>query len=297
LGDAVATRLPKGDQVVPVCLDANHAYLQHHCIDDIPVLPAAVALEIMAEAAQSLWSGWKVVEVRDCRLLKGVELKEPERKLSVTINPPPYGSSDGFEVNATLHSVQQNGKPLIHYRSVLRLEQQPPSDFAQAPQWHAEKKLAVTKAYDDWLFHGPCFQVIENIDGLSSVGARAQVLTTRPANWLPNTAAGDHQWLFDPAVVDAAAQMAILWARSFRDETPLPTRFGRVVRYRETLPERVNMVFENVESADPSVVRANVYFSDAAGRVVLLIEDMECIASASLNRLGGTAKAVTKALA
>jgi acyl transferase domain-containing protein/NAD(P)H-dependent flavin oxidoreductase YrpB (nitropropane dioxygenase family) len=297
LGDAVATRLPKGDQVVPVCLDANHAYLQHHCIDDIPVLPAAVALEIMAEAAQSLWSGWKVVEVRDCRLLKGVELKEPERKLSVTINPPPYGSSDGFEVNATLHSVQQNGKPLIHYRSVLRLEQQPPSDFAQAPQWHAEKKLAVTKAYDDWLFHGPCFQVIENIDGLSSVGARAQVRTTRPANWLPNTAAGDHQWLFDPAVVDAAAQMAILWARSFRDETPLPTRFGRVVRYRETLPERVNMVFENVESADPSVVRANVYFSDAAGRVVLLIEDMECIASASLNRLGGTAKAVTKALA
>ena len=42
--------------------------------------------------------------------------------------------------------------------------------------------------------------------------------------------------------------------------------------------------------ADPHLVGANVYFLDAAGQVVLLIEEMECIASAALNRLGGTAE-------
>ena len=50
------------------------------------------------------------------------------------------------------------------------------------------------------------------------------------------------------------------------------------------------MEFELIPVPDPSVVRANVYFLDASGQVVLLIEEMECIASAALNRLGGTAE-------
>jgi len=296
LGNAVITTLPKGEQVVAVCFDENHAYLQDHRIDGVPVLPAAVALEIMAQAACSLWDGWKVVEVRDCRLMKGVELSQLGHKVCVTINPPPYGSSEGFEVNATLHSESDKAKPLIHYRCVVRLEPTLPADYQQATRLHSEKKLAVSHAYDNWLFHGPRFQVIESIDGLSNTGAAAQVRSTRPANWLVNTAPEHNQWLFDPALVDAAAQMAILWARSFRDETPLPTRFGRVVRYREQLPERLHMAFEYMPTDNPSLVRANVHFSDADGRVVLLIEDMECIASAALNRLGGSARTVTEAV-
>ena len=290
LGSAIVTALPKGDQRVSICLDANHAYLQQHCIDGVPILPAAVALEIMAEAARSLWRGWKVVEVRDCRLMKGVELKEYGRKLIVVINTPPYGSSEGFDVNAKLQSEQEDGKPLIHYRAVLRLEQQLPSSFEQVPRLHSEKTLTVTKAYSEWLFHGPCFQVIENIEGLSTAGGRALIKSTSPENWLPGVASDHNNWLFDPAVVDAAAQMAILWARSFRGETALPTRFGRVVRYRETLPERMYMGFERIMSADPNALCANVHYSDAAGQVVLSVEEMECVTSAALNRLGGTAR-------
>jgi hypothetical protein len=42
-----------------------HLYLQEHALDGKMVLPAAAALELMAEAAQSLWPGWRVVEVRE----------------------------------------------------------------------------------------------------------------------------------------------------------------------------------------------------------------------------------------
>jgi hypothetical protein len=82
--------------------------------------------------------------------------------------------------------------------------------------------------------------------------------------------------------------MAILWARAYRDATALPTRFGRVIRYQEKLPEQMHMEFECIDSPDPNIVRANVYYTDKGGQVVLLIEDMECVASAALNRLGGT---------
>ena len=289
LDHATVVTLPKGDQVITFCLGDNHAYLQEHCIDDVPVLPAAVALEIMSEAAGHLWPGWIVIEARDCRLMKGIELNVENQKLSIVINPPPYGSSDGFEVNAAIQS-GEDGKQRIHYHSVLRLEQQLPCGFEHKPRMHAKKKLTVAKAYNEWLFHGPRFQVIQKIDGLSDDGAKALVSTTSPAQWLVNVEPNHNQWIFDPAIVDAAAQMALLWARVFRNESALPSRFGRVVRYTETLPEKLCMSFERIASEDPHLVGANVYFSDADNKVMLLVEDMECVSSAALNRLGGTSK-------
>jgi hypothetical protein len=57
----------------------------------------------------------------------------------------------------------------------------------------------------------------------------------------------------------------------------------------------MRMDFELVPIDDPYLVRANVYFIDDAGQVVMLIEDMECVASAALNRLGGTAGKLVEA--
>ena len=290
IGPAVVTTLPTGEQLLAVSIDARHHYLRQHRIDGVPVLPAAAAMAIMGDAARTLWPGWKVVETRDFRLIKGVEMKEAARTLQVVIQPPPYGSSEGFEVTATIRSELGAGRSLVHYRAVVRLEQQVQGEFARTPALHTAKKLSVASAYDELLFHGPCFQVIEAIDGLSERGSVARVRPSRPTEWLSGVSEAHDQWTFDPALVDAAAQMALLWARSLRGESCLPARFGRIARLREQLPPQMTMEFELIPVPDPSVVRANVYFLDASGQVVLLIEEMECIASAALNRLGGTAE-------
>ena len=290
LGAATITARPTGDQVLALTLDARHLYLQEHCIDGTPILPAAAALELMAESAKVLWPGWKVVEVRDFKLMKGVELKEPTRRLTVLINPPPYGSSEGFEVNASLQSELSGGKAMTHYRCVVRLEQQIPAALPGEVSVHSEQHLSVAKAYGEWLFHGPRFQVIDAIDGLSAAGSAAQVHATHPSQWLSGVAPESAGWVFDPALIDAAAQMAWLWARAFRDESALPARFGRVARYRDTLPPNMTMVFDRVMVADESLVRANVSFIDSDGVVVMSIDDLESVSSAALNRLGGTAR-------
>jgi acyl transferase domain-containing protein/NAD(P)H-dependent flavin oxidoreductase YrpB (nitropropane dioxygenase family)/NADP-dependent 3-hydroxy acid dehydrogenase YdfG len=290
VGPAVITALPTGEQLLAVSIDARHQYLRQHRIDGVPVLPAAAAMAIMGDAARALWPGWKVVETRDFRLIKGVEMKDPTRTLQVMIQPPPYGSSEGFEVTAALRSDLGSGRSLVHYRAVLRFEQQVQGEFARQPIRHVAKRLTVDAAYDELLFHGPCFQVIEAIDGLSEHGSISRVRPSRPTEWLSGVSEADDRWTFDPALVDAAAQMALLWARCLRGESCLPARFGRVVRLREELPLQMTMEFELIPVADPSIVRANVYFLDAKDQVVLLIEEMECIASAALNRLGGTAE-------
>jgi NAD(P)-dependent dehydrogenase (short-subunit alcohol dehydrogenase family) len=284
-----------GERILPLRLDASrHRYLHEHVLDGKPVLPAAVALELMAEAAKTLWPGWRVVEVREHKLLKGVELKgmdahDSARTLQVRIAPPPYGSSEGFEVAASLESELAPGRFMAHYRCVLRLEQLLPAPERAEREFHDDKALSTAKAYGEWLFHGPRFQVIERIDGLSPHGAGASVRSTRPAQWLAD-GADEQGWVFDPGLLDAAAQMAWLWSRAYRDESALPARFGRVVRYREHFPEQMHMQYTRVPTDDSSLVRGNVVFLDDAGEAVMSIEELDSVASAALNRFGGTAR-------
>jgi len=290
LDNAILSTHPKGNQVITFSLTDNHAYLQEHCIDDVPVLPAAVALEIMVEAATSLLPGWLVIEAHEFCLLKGIELKKKGQEFKLIIKPPPYGSSNGFEVSCTLQSEQEAGNKQVHYRSVLRLEQQFPQSLVHEPQSYTDKQLPVAKAYNEWLFHGPRFQVIKAIDGLSDNGAKALVRTSRPSEWMGNIGSCNDQWGFEPALIDAAAQMAILWARVFRNETALPVRLGRVVRYVDMLPETLSMDFTRIITDESHLVRANVFFTDIDNKVVLSVEDLECVSSEALNRVGGTAR-------
>jgi NAD(P)-dependent dehydrogenase (short-subunit alcohol dehydrogenase family) len=285
-----------GERILPLRLDASrHRYLHEHVLDGKPVLPAAVALELMAEAAKTMWPGWRVVEVREHKLFKGVELKgmdarDSARSLQVRIAPPPYGSSEGFEVAASLESELAPGRFIPHYRCVLRLEQMLPAPERAEREFHDDKALSTDKAYGEWLFHGPRFQVIERIDGLSPNGAGASVRSTRPVQWLADGANDGDDWVFDPGLLDAAAQMAWLWARAYRDESALPARFGRVVRYRERFPERMHMQYTRTPTDDSSLVRGNVVFLDDGGEAVMAIEELDSVASAALNRFGGTAR-------
>ena len=285
-----------GERILPLRLDASrHRYLHEHVLDGKPVLPAAVALELMAEAAKIMWPGWRVVEVREHKLFKGVELKgmdthDSARSLQVRIAPPPYGSSEGFEVAASLESELAPGRFIPHYRCVLRLEQMLPAPERAEREFHDDKALSTAKAYGEWLFHGPRFQVIERIDGLSPQGAGASVRSTRPAQWLADGTNDGDDWVFDPGLLDAAAQMAWLWSRAYRDESALPARFGRVVRYRERFPERMHMQYTRVPTDDASLIRGNLIFLDDAGETVMAIEELDSVASAALNRFGGTAR-------
>lgn len=297
LDGALAQAQPTGERIVSVHLDhAQHLYLDEHVLDGRQVLPAAAALEMLAEAGRMLWPGWQVAEVREHKLMKGVEMVSKPRQLRILIHPPPYGSSEGFEVTAQLQSEVAPGKMLTHYRAVLRLAQELPDAVPAERARHTEKSLTVAKAYDEWLFHGPRFRVIGKIEGLSRAGAGACVRVSHPHQWL-NSCASDTDWVFDPALLDAAAQMAWLWSRAFRDEAALPARFGRVVRYRARFPERMHMEYERIETADPSLIRGNVTFFDEQGEPVMAIEELDSIASAALNRFGGTANVAQGAVA
>jgi hypothetical protein len=242
---------------------------------------------MLSEAVRSLWPAWQVGQVSGFKLLKGIDFKSGARDLRVKISPPPYGSSEGFDVTAELQTELVSVGWVVNYRGVVRLVQHlTPGDQAQRAV-HGTPNVTVDKVYDEWLCHGPAFQLMQSLAGLSRNGAGALVRTAAAVDWvgaMPHGAAG---WVFEPGLIDVAAQMAWVWARSNRDETALPARFGLVQRFCTEWPAQVYMEYEHLPVDDPSIVRANVSFIDEEGTCLMMIEELESIASAELNRFGG----------
>jgi hypothetical protein len=146
--------------------------------------------------------------------------------------------------------------------------------------------LNVQKAYRELLFHGPSLQTIHRLIGLDRRGALADVQPCDPAVWRPD-ASFNSGWLFDPGIIDAAAQLALVWAHATRAESALPSRFGRVQRLGDGPLGACRMHFLLYPDQPEHQVRADVAFVDAAGRLRLFIEELECTSSPALNRLGG----------
>ena len=283
LGCADVLTLPTGGKIFTVRLAASrHPHLYDGAVDGRSGLPAATALELMAEAARTVWPRWCVVEVQELRILDNIETDAEGDAccVEVHLSPPPYGSSEGFNVSVSVRSGSDSGPMRPHFECVLRMEPSLPPAIPTPRTLHNERMLSVATAYGEWLSRGARLQVIESIDGLSAKGAAAQVRRTQPSEWLSVVGGTADRWMFDPALLDAGAQMVSLWARAYRHEMTVPVRYGRIVRYRDSLPGRLQMELTRVELPEPGIIRSDVVFFDDQGNPVLTIEELDSAATA-----------------
>jgi hypothetical protein len=209
-----------------------------------------------------------------------LDLEHGGREVRIHLSPPPYGSSAGFDVSASLQSETEAGQQ-VHFQCVLGLQVALPPAAARIRAVHTDRSLLVSKAYGECLSRSARLQIIDKIEGLSGAGASALVHRTQPADWLPPASGSESHWLFDPGLLDAAAQMISLWTQSYLSESVVPARYGRVVRYRKQLPTQLRMEFTRTDSPGPEFVRGDVVFFDDHGEAVLAIEDLDCTLSAS----------------
>lgn len=266
----------------------SDVYLAQHMLDDVPVLPAAVALELLAESAQTFWPDRVVTEIRDVRIMRGVRLEHGGFEAAVTATVPATPAGDALEAELELQTVGASGPPHYRARIVLGTSVPEPTPY-RALLSPAAAPLSARQAYQERLFHGPCFQIVTRFIGLDLHGALSEVRASDPAAWRPQVP-GNHAWLFDPSLVDGAAQMALLWAYVTAAESALPSRFGRLRRFGDDPFDRGRMHFLVYPERPEHQVKADVAFVDEQGRLRLLIEQLECTSSPALNRLGGTWK-------
>ena len=195
---AVAT----GHLALGVTLGRAQPYLADHALAGAPVVPVALAAEWLAQASCRERTQAGPLVLRDIRVLRAICMAgfpDPPQRLHVRsrLNFAKGTTALGLEIRA------EDGTP--HYRasadlgpqsSVVELWQEPaglaPLGRAQPYDGHA-------------LFHGPRFQAIRTVEGVSAAGAAAAVVGVRELGW------ADEDWCTDPGVVDAGLQLAMLW--------------------------------------------------------------------------------------
>jgi acyl transferase domain-containing protein/NAD(P)H-dependent flavin oxidoreductase YrpB (nitropropane dioxygenase family)/NAD(P)-dependent dehydrogenase (short-subunit alcohol dehydrogenase family) len=261
-------------------------YLTDHQLDGNPVVPAAMAMELMAEAAQRGWPDLTVTGLRDLRVLKGVIVDNGPKPIRLTARAAVEPPHDRLGVDVNVEIVDPSNPTLRHYRATVELT----DGYPQPPRYELPFgpdlrpfAMGVDEAYRRYLFHGRLFKGISEIRGVCSRGMVATLTPSTPAQWLAGGNGGG--WLIDPVIFDSGLQMVILWARTHLDVTPLPSRFVRYRRYGPLSGGVIRCDLHIGARTSESLFEIDLYFSDAGGRLLGVLEGMECPSSRSFNRL------------
>ncbi len=268
-------------------LNPDHdLYLQDHCLDGKPVLPAAVAVELMAETAKHGWNKWEVSSVLDVRLFKGVILDNGSKDIKIIAKAISNPDQEKNHLELDIKITEEGEPNRISYSSrIIMAKSLPVSSQHKPPDASAMNKfpMSVEMAYLKWLFHGARFQCIKSIEGISEKGIIATFVSSSPDDCL--TGNFRSPWLIDPVMLDGGLQLVWLWSRAHKDMSALPSRFKAIHIFNSNTSSLIRCHLEIIEGTEGHSVHSNIYFTDPDGRVLCIVEDFESSCSKSLNRL------------
>ena len=268
---------------------AQDLYLQDHRLDGKPVLPAAMAIELMAEAAQMGCQDWKVVGAKDIRVFKGIILENNHVNIRLSVRPNGNMSSAPDTIGLAVDITDVERPEIKFYRADIIMSRNQSASGPQQllPEMDLKKfPISARESYARFLFHGPRFQSIQRIEGISKQGILATIAPSTPDKCLAGEPLGN--WLLDPVVLDCGPQLAIIWARHYHDITPLPSSFKAVHLYRPfPASSPIRCYLQCLEGSGNTSIFANVYYMDQEGKLLGMIEGLESTGSKSLNRLSG----------
>jgi NAD(P)-dependent dehydrogenase (short-subunit alcohol dehydrogenase family) len=184
----------------------DYAYLLDHQIGDGPVAAVATVLDWFAGAARAWRPAASSLAIRDLRVLNKLmlpRLANGGHRLSIRGRPAVSSGGAGGEGALELDLLGETGQRHYH-ASVAAIV----TTAARANAWDAPAGLVpLPSPYDGvTLFHGPRLQVIQPVPQVGPAGAAGIVAGSRALGWARSS------WQLDPAAVDGALQLAVLWA-------------------------------------------------------------------------------------
>jgi acyl transferase domain-containing protein/NAD(P)-dependent dehydrogenase (short-subunit alcohol dehydrogenase family)/NAD(P)H-dependent flavin oxidoreductase YrpB (nitropropane dioxygenase family) len=270
-------------------LEPSHdLYLQDHQLDDRPVLPLAMAMELMAEVVQQGWPDRVVIGLRDLQVLRGVVLENGPKTVQLVVREPEVAPEAQLRVDVHVQIIDPARPEHPYYRAVVELgDGWPELPSYQLPDVKDLQPFPMTvdDAYHQWLFHGPLFHGIAAIEGFDDRGMSAILTPSSPQQCLQGN--GEGAWLIDPVVLDSGLQLSILWARMRTDMTPLPARFQRYRRFGLLTGEEIRCQMLVDPTQQGQILHFNFFFFSLDNQLLGVLEGLQCPISQALNRLAG----------
>jgi 8-amino-7-oxononanoate synthase len=244
-------------------------YLDDHQLAGQPVLPLAMALDLMATAVtDATGSPGAPIVVRDFQLREPIRIPDSaELKLTAT-------GEAGRELHVGLFAHRPGeGRTFARrpsYAGFVMAGGDPAAALAAArpaPQASAAPQLpiALPEFYASYTFHGPRMRAVQSIEQLSATGIVGWVKTSVPGDLVryPSREA----WTIDPLALDGAFQLAAYWAWTQLGRAGFPVG---IEEYVQTAPFGKGPVRASLtlEQTSGDMVRGSIVLQDAEGAMI-----------------------------
>jgi phosphopantetheine--protein transferase-like protein len=280
-----------GHEAVAICelnLD-EHRFMRDHTLGagvssfdpdliGLPVLPLAVSLEMLSEAAALVCPGLLVVGARELRAHRWVVLESERLALRLTAV---RGASPG-EVRVQMHDdtrAPDAGEGPLVEATILFADRYAPAERAgtfplrgdRPSKWPAGAMYGRTG-----MFHGPAFQLVDRLDRSGEDGAEATLVGRGAEAWLRATPSP--AFLLDPMLLDAMGQIVGYWIgdRFERGLSVFPVKLDRLeVRTRGLAAGEPARCRVRVTHVDEDWIRSDIDVVGADGTLMVRMRQWE----------------------
>ena len=264
--------------------------LESHVLNGRAVLPAALMVEWLAQAALHGNPGMAFHGLDNFKVLKGLVL-ETDQSITVSLHAGEKMPRANLLAVSVRMSSRAGERLVLHAEAevLLTTEKLP---VAPAPALNNVSDGGFNDAYTRGvLFHGADLHGIQSVEGCTEQGVAATIRgAPSPRKWIRNPLRGT--WIADPLALDSAFQMMILWSSAHRAAPSLPSALARYRQFVSAFPKGGCRVVIGVALGISAMAVATIEFLDNQGNLLAAAEGCECVVDASLsdafrlNRLG-----------
>jgi len=243
----------------------DNPFLMHHVIQEKAVLPVVNAVGWMAQTCERLYPDYKIFEVKNTKLFKGLVFDGQQKEQYITEVKEVEKNKDSITFDATVLS--EGGKlPTYHYKATVVLKHR--TAIPEAPRFETQlsgtyQATAGAELYQNGaLFHDQYFRGIE------------QVL-----DWNEKQIV-----LACTFFTDIQYQGMVIWVQRYNDGAKsLPLQTDSAIIYEAIPFEKELFVHVKIVESNPFKMIADCTVYDAAGKVYMFTKNAAVTVSKTLN--------------
>jgi hypothetical protein len=270
-------------------------FLESHVFNGRAVLPAALMVEWLAQAALHGNPGMAFHGLDNFKVLKGIVL-EARQSVAVSLRTAAATRRDKLHVvpvrmTSRAGSEQGQAGEILHAQADVLLT----TDNLPAAPEPAVIDIPGGGFADAYslgvLFHGAALHGIERVEAIAEKGVAAMLkAASAPIKWMTHPLRGT--WIADPLALDSAFQMMILWSTAHRGAPSLPSALGSYRQFVSVFPKGGCRAVIAVALGISAIAVATIQFFDRQGNLLASAEGCEFVMDAALrdafrlNRLG-----------
>lgn len=267
-------------------------YLKDHCLLEAPVLPMAMVMEYILEAADRFAPNLHLVKLKDLRVYKGASFADKGLTFNFKVSLEER-LENGVLVHVDIYD--ENNKLKQYAANVLLATETPNLNLPALVEKLDYKEFdeSMKDAYNNYLFHGESLQCIKSISGYSEIGIGAILETSKPKDLIKNST--QTSWFADPRVLDGMAQMGLVWLGKTQGCIGIPQGFDS---YYQVKPFDGNLVkcMIHVSKLDTKAFKAELdtWFFDQDSNLIAYGKGWKAIFNESFNSYTTKAKKANK---